>query len=197
MFGKLRPRPSYANVMSTLAVFVALGGSAYAGATLSRNSVHSAQIANGSVKRVDIATNAIDTTKVADGSLLLRDFKTGQLKAGATGPQGPQGPAGPKGDPGATHVVVRTSSGHGIQRTDCGPGEVATGGGAHSPDGFVIASIPNGHPQAPFAPNGPATSYTANQSWEARAVKVNVSNTGTITSVEDADITTWVVCAAP
>jgi hypothetical protein len=107
------------------------------------------------------------------------------------------GPAGPKGDAGATHLVVRTTSGHGIQRTDCGPGEVATGGGAHSPDGYVIASIPASHLQAPFAQNGPPTQYPAPTSWEARAVKVNVSGTGAITSVDDADLTTWVVCAAP
>ena len=61
----------------------------------------------------------------------------------------------------------------------------------------MIASIPASHPQAPFAQNAPPTQYGAPASWEARAVKVNVSGTGTITSVDDADLTTWVVCAAP
>lgn len=191
------PRLTYANAMSTLAVFIALGGSAYAGTTLARNSVHSGQIANGAVKRADLAPNAVDSTKVADGSLLTRDFKAGQLPAGAPGPAGPAGPAGPKGASGATNVVVRTSSGHGVQRTDCLPGEVATGGGAHSPDGYVVASIPAVHPQAPFAPNGPPTSFTQNTSWEARAVTFELSDTGTVTGVQDADLTTWVVCATP
>jgi hypothetical protein len=38
---------------------------------------------------------------VKDGSLLRRDFKLGQLPAGATGPQGPDGRQGPQGDKGA------------------------------------------------------------------------------------------------
>ena len=189
--------PSPAMGVAVTALFVALGGTSYSVVHLSRNSVVSGTIKNGAVHRVDLASDAVDTSKVADHTLLAADFKLGQLPTGAQGPQGVAGPAGPKGDSGATHLVVRTSSGHGIQRTDCQPGEVATGGGGHSPDGYVVASIPASHPQAPFAPNGPPVQYGAPTSWEARALKVNVSNTGTITSVDDADVTTWVVCAAP
>jgi hypothetical protein len=43
------PRPTYANVVATLALFVALGGASYAAVTLPRNSVGSAQLRNGSV----------------------------------------------------------------------------------------------------------------------------------------------------
>ena len=71
---------SYANVMATIAVFVALGGGAYAVTALPRNSVTTIQVKNG--------------------SLLAKDFKKGQLKAGkngAVGPQGPRGLAGPTG----------------------------------------------------------------------------------------------------
>jgi hypothetical protein len=194
-------RPSPAMVVALLALFIALAGTSYAAIKLPANSVGTKQIKanaivsrtikNGAIHRVDLAADAVDSARVADHTLLARDFKAGQLPAGLPGP------AGPKGDAGATRLVVRTSSGHGIQRTDCLPGEVATGGGAHSPDGYVIASIPASHPQAPFAQNGPPTQYPAPTSWEARAVKVNVSGTGTITSVDDADLTTWVVCAAP
>ena len=184
-------RPSPAMVVAILALFVALAGTSYAAIKLPADSVGTKTIKNGAIHRVDLAANAVDSARVADHTLLARDFKAGQLPAGLPGP------AGPKGDAGATHLVVRTTSGHGIQRTDCEPGEVATGGGAHSPDGYVIASIPASHPQAPFAQNGPPTQYPAPTSWEARAVKVNVSGTGTITSVDDADLTTWVVCAAP
>ena len=187
--------PSPAIVVALVALFIALGGTSYSVVRLSKNSVDSSAIKNGAVHRADIAHNAIDTSKVADHTLLALDFKTGQLPTGA---QGLPGPPGPKGDPGATRLTVRTSSGHGVGRTDCQPGEVATGGGGHSPDGYVIASIPASHPLAPWAPNGPPTQYPAPTSWEARALKVNVdSNTGTITSVSDADVTTWVVCAAP
>jgi len=185
--------PSPAMVVALIALFVALGGTSYSVVHFAKNSVDSSAIKNGAVHRADLARSAVDSSKVADHTLLARDFKTGQLPSG---PQGVQGPPGPKGDPGATHLVVRTSSGHGTQLTFCQPGEVATGGGAHSPDGFVVASIPATHPLASFAPNGPPTSFNASTSWEARAVKVTVNPDSTI-AVEDADLTTWVVCAAP
>jgi hypothetical protein len=92
---------TYANVMATVAVVVALGGGAYAATTLPKNSVKSKQIANGQVKGADIAANAVNSAKVADFSLLAQDFRAGQLPAGPAGPQGAQGPQGPQGEPGA------------------------------------------------------------------------------------------------
>jgi hypothetical protein len=50
------------------------------------NAVLSRHIKNGQVKSADLAANSVRTGKVADGSLLRRDFKTGQLS--------PTGPAG-------------------------------------------------------------------------------------------------------
>lgn len=94
---------SYANVMSTIAVFVALGGASYAAIKLPGNSVGSKQIKPGAVKGSDISNNAVSASKVKDGSLLAQDFKPGQLPPGAKGEQGspgPKGDAGPKGDTG-------------------------------------------------------------------------------------------------
>jgi hypothetical protein len=88
---KLREQLSYANVMSSIAVFVVLGGGAYAAATLPKNSVGSKQI----------KANAVTSSKVKNGSLLSSDFKPGQLVAGAPGPVGPAGPAGAAGAAGA------------------------------------------------------------------------------------------------
>ncbi len=51
--GKVRPHLSYANVMATIAVFLVLGGSAYAAFHLPRNSVRSNNIVNGQVKLSD------------------------------------------------------------------------------------------------------------------------------------------------
>ena len=86
-------RGRYANVTSTMALVVALGGTAYAA-----NTIRSSDIVNGQVKRVDIANNAITSGKVADGKLLAKDFKAGQLPAG---PKGDAGAAGAGGAPGA------------------------------------------------------------------------------------------------
>ena len=95
---KLRPRLTYANVMATVAVFVALGGSSYAAVTLSNNSVKSKHIAKGAVKRSDLGRNAVISSKVADGSLRATDFAAGQL---SSGPKGDTGMKGDKGDPGS------------------------------------------------------------------------------------------------
>src|SRR4051812_44799833 len=81
MVTKILKQLSYANVMATLAVFMVLGGGAYAAAKLPKNSV--------------------TTIQVKDRSLLAKDFKAGQLPAGARGLKGEQGLQGPQGLPGA------------------------------------------------------------------------------------------------
>jgi len=103
MLAKLRPHFSYANVMATIAVFIALGGTSVAAVSLKRNSVGSTQLKQGAVKNPDLARNAVTTTKVKDRSLLAKDFKTGQLPTGArgaTGAGGPPGLTGAQGPPG-------------------------------------------------------------------------------------------------
>jgi hypothetical protein len=86
----LHRRLTYANVMSTTAVFVALGGGAYAATALPRNSVGSAQLRNG----------AVSTTKLSKGTKAYIAKKAGA--PGAPGARGATGSAGPKGDTGAT-----------------------------------------------------------------------------------------------
>jgi hypothetical protein len=104
-------RPSHATVVAYAALFVALGGVSYAAVTLPRNSVGSKQIKDGQVKNADLARNAVTSAKVMDASLLSKDFKPGQLPAGAPGTTGPQGlkgdtgavgPAGARGEQGST-----------------------------------------------------------------------------------------------
>jgi len=87
----MRSHLSFANVLSVLALFIALGGGAYAAATLPRNSVGPKQLQKGSVT----------SAKVKDGTLRRRDFRAGQLPAPPQGSGGQPGPAGPKGDAGA------------------------------------------------------------------------------------------------
>jgi hypothetical protein len=91
MVGPVARRLTYANVVASLALFIALGGGAYAVTTLPRNSVTG--------------------TQVKDRSLLAKDFRKGQLKRGKTGAAGQQGlqglrglggPAGPAGLTGET-----------------------------------------------------------------------------------------------
>jgi hypothetical protein len=88
----LLSRLTYANVIATLALFIALGGGSYAAVQLSK----------GQVKARHIAKNAVNSAKVKDGSLLAKDFRLGQLPEGRQGPAGPAGPQGPKGAKGDT-----------------------------------------------------------------------------------------------
>ncbi len=76
-------RPSAATAISVIALFVALGGTGYAAATLPRNSVASGQVIDGSLKKRDLAGKTIAALKGASGT------------AGAAGPAGPSGATGP------------------------------------------------------------------------------------------------------
>jgi hypothetical protein len=60
----LRKRLSYANVMATIAVFAALGGSAYAAIQLPKNSVGAKQLKNGAVTTAKVKNGAITGQKI-------------------------------------------------------------------------------------------------------------------------------------
>jgi hypothetical protein len=175
-----------------LALFVALGGSAYA-ATLPRDSVGTAQLRQG----------AVTSVKVKDRSLVERDFKAGELPKGdrgARGPRGVRGAKGPKGDrgprgrrgakgatgakgaAGATNVTVRSTnftpgaSGSGNGTAACQSGERATGGGYTGQGGTVTVEE-----SRPEPPSGTATGWHVSAS----------------TSSPTASVTVYAVCAAP
>jgi hypothetical protein len=94
----MRRRLTYANVMATIAVFLALGGTTYAAAT-----IVSSDIQSGAVTTPKLARNSVTSVKVKDFSLIAKDFKPGQLPAG---PRGPQGEQGPRGLPGLAAAVL-------------------------------------------------------------------------------------------
>lgn len=95
-------------VVALLALFVSLGGGAYAALQVPRGSVGTAQLKAGAVTKAKLRQGAVTSRKVKDGSLLARDFRAGQLPAGPQGPKGeegrrgPRGPAGRAGQDGAT-----------------------------------------------------------------------------------------------
>src|SRR5262249_27535237 len=72
-----RPKFTYANVVSTICLFILLGGGAYAGGKLSKNSAGTKQTRNGGVGLKDISKAAQKALK------------------GQKGDTGAQGPAGP------------------------------------------------------------------------------------------------------
>lgn len=97
----MRLRNSYANVVSTLALLVAVsGGAAVAAGELGRNTVGTKQLKN----------DAVVSKKVEDGSLLSADFAAGQLPAGPQGPAGARGLQGLQGVQGVQGVPGNTGS---------------------------------------------------------------------------------------
>ena len=141
MWARVRPRLTYANVIASLALFLALAGGSYAAMRIPRNSVGTKQL----------KSNAVTSPKVNNGSLLVSDFNASQRSRlrgpagpqgptgarglegprGATGPEGPRGPIGPEGPPaprrraevrdmGATFEIVDQSGSISLDQVDTG-----------------------------------------------------------------------------
>lgn len=82
---RIRRHLTYANVMATIAVFVVLGGGAYAAFKLPKNSVRSKNIVNGQVKGDDVAERSLAKVPNAARVNGLRVVKiNGRQSAGAT-----------------------------------------------------------------------------------------------------------------
>lgn len=99
----LRSHLTYANVIATLALFIALGGSAYAAAKLTGD-----DIKNRSLSAEDIKRGTLTGTEIKNQSLRAREFAPGVLLQGAKGEKGDKGEKGEKGDKGDTGGVDTT-----------------------------------------------------------------------------------------
>jgi hypothetical protein len=75
-------RVSPALVISCLALFMALAGSAFAAGVVGKNTVRSAQIVDGTVRTVDLHDGAVNSAKVGDNTLTA-----GDLAPNAAGPE--------------------------------------------------------------------------------------------------------------
>jgi hypothetical protein len=132
-------------VVALVALFVSLGGGAFAAVTLSKDSVGTKQLQNGAVTRSKLHTGAVTASKVKHHSLKAVDFAAGQLPAGAGGPQGSPGQSAPSAD-----VAVRVSA---PSQVDQSAGETVTvtvsNGG---PDPTWIGLNDTGSPTLKFIP---------------------------------------------
>jgi hypothetical protein len=135
----MRPKLTYANVVATLALFIAVGGaSAFAASQLGKNSVGTKQLKN----------NAVTSPKVKDHSLEGKDIKAGQLPVGATGPQGIPGTPGVSG----LQLVDRESAPNSENQKEltleCPGGKKLLGGGAEAGgSGFQSVAIDASKPE--------------------------------------------------
>ena len=171
----------YANITATLALLVALSGSAYAavavtgrdirngtirGVDMAKGTITSSKLRDRTVRGIDVANNTITSGKIRDASLLIRDFKAGQL------PAGPTGPPGVPGINAASSVLIRGAQSPGLIAAGdtatvavaCAGGEKAIAGGVTSPSNTfdVRSSTPVGAAGAGEIPVG----------WRVEAVNI-------------------------
>jgi hypothetical protein len=90
MLARVRSKVTYANLVASLALFVALGGVSYAAITIPNNSIGSKQL----------KANAVTSAKIKNGTLQKDDFAPKELPA--LGSNGVNGVNGAPGTPGAS-----------------------------------------------------------------------------------------------
>ena len=111
---QIRKRLTYANVMSTIAVFLVLGGAtAFAASTLGKNTVGSKQLKKEAVTLAKINTSAKNALKGQAGQTGAQGLQGLQGLAGKPGDRGPQGERGLQGlqgTPGLSGLQVVTGN---------------------------------------------------------------------------------------
>ena len=121
---------THANVMATVAVFIALGGASYAAVRLPKNSVGAKQIKKEAVTPAKLS--------VASRAALMGPIGPG----GATGPQGPEGEKGDRGETGARGEPGEAGARGEVGETgEPGPSTGVAGGAleGHYPDPTIAA----------------------------------------------------------
>jgi hypothetical protein len=141
---RLRRLLTPANVLASLALFFALGGTGWAGQVLGTGSVHTAQLAAGAVTTPKIASGAVTKSKLGKGAVTADAVARGSLTADKLA-------AGVLGGVAATKItavnsaavtVPATNDGTAVTAT-CASGQKAVGGGWNSGlFGFQIAEGP-------------------------------------------------------
>ncbi len=159
MLARLRSHLTYANVMASIAVFVALGSGAYAA---------SGALAPSSVGAPQLKKGAVTPAKVAKKTVELFQGQTGERgPAGPQGAAGERGPAGEKGKDGSDATINGVAAGGALSGTYPNPGiaqgavgssSIAAGAVGTSQIGTVpAASLFNATPASVVLPTNVAT----------------------------------------
>ena len=203
MLARLAARLTYANVVSSLCMFMVIGGGAYAATALPRNSVGRNQLKHDAVTSwkvkdhtltaADIKNGTIGTGALANGTIPGRQTVT--VRPGNAAPPGKNGsgpncvdgvPGGSKGYKAADGVTQNScGGGAGGQSTltaSCLPGEVAVGGGydMDKRHALVTKSAPNA-----------LTAGTTPTAWVVRVASLTDQDANQTT------VTPYVVCLGP
>ena len=93
---RIKEKLTYANVMATIAVFMVLGGGAYAATAAKKNTVTSKSVRNGSIQGVDVGKDTLTGNNINESTLtVLPTCPSGTTKAAGicfeSGERGAQG----------------------------------------------------------------------------------------------------------
>jgi hypothetical protein len=130
----LRGRLSYANVVSTLCLFLVLGGGAYAATKIPKNAVGTAQLKNGSVTGQKVAANTLTGANIDASTLGTVRNATHAASADSAGT--------------ASHAASADSAGH--------AGSADSAGHATSADSAANASQLGGSPPSAYRDSCPS-----------------------------------------
>src|SRR5512133_3817503 len=81
MLAKLRSRLTYANVMATLAVFIALGGSSYAALTISGSQIENRTVSGKKLKRNTLGGKEIKESRLGKVRRAKRADRLGRFSS--------------------------------------------------------------------------------------------------------------------
>jgi hypothetical protein len=158
----------HGTAVAYLALFAALGGSAYAAATITGKNIKDGTITGRDVKNASLGKNKLSATAVSSltgergpaGPQGPKGDRGEQGPAGPAGTTGPKGETGPKGDtgpqgaPGPSGIsgweyrvslgVELPSGNTGVEYVACPSGKTALGGGASASNyrAYVSTSAP-------------------------------------------------------
>jgi hypothetical protein len=189
------PRSPTAIVLSLIAIFMSMGGAAYAATTLGTGAVHTQNLANGAVSPEKL-------------SQALRSEITAKDASDSPGASSSQGPQGPKGDTGATGAAgargatgatgATGSAGTGTTYTTVegyAPQPIVDGGG-----GFAQADCPTGdtpvgggykiNPADPTFPVSVTVDEPDTAGWSVQLTSTASNEGGAVT------LTAYAVCAS-
>jgi hypothetical protein len=185
----LRSRPTYANVTATLALFVALGGSAYAVTALPANSVGSKQLKQGAVVSAKIKNKAVTGSKILGNSLTgahIMESSLAKVPSATVADTAARAAASAALDKATYQTAAGTapsSSAANVATATCDAGQHVVGGGVKldTPGiGVVNDSYPDTSNTAWTAHvgNGSSGSSAAPLSFTVYAICTTVTNVG-------------------
>jgi hypothetical protein len=189
----IRSHLSFANSISLMALFVALGGTSIAAVSLTKNSVGHKQIKKNAVRASEVKSRAVGTSEVRNGALLAEDFKAGQLPAGAKGDKGDKGDTGTFGAVTVQFTQHTADLANGAEVSVdafCPEGQVGIGGGVRGDlTNSELTKVTANRPIISSTNTGAPADDGTFTGW--RGTFVNENNGAGIRPE------TWVVCATP